>query len=330
MAITTSDFSSLTDDLQEIFNETSKNSIADSTGMKIFKVQKTNRRTYDYLAVHGLDVIKSVAQGADLPVASSDEGDTATWTQSRYGGIVSVTKDMRMFDLYDEIATLVRNATQDAFDKVDQSLADVLLFGWDTTYTDVFSDSITSTGPDSLALFSTAHTNGVSTSSATFRNIIRIVSSSTENAALSRQAIVDARRGAKTYSDPEGMVRPINLDTLVVAPANEDLAERIIFSSGVQGTPNVDSNPLNGKVSIKTWERLEADSAGTDKSAYWFMYDSKKVGNSLKALFAEKPSLDSPEQVYKNKNWEYSIDFYYTIGRGFPAFVWGSKGTNAA
>ncbi len=197
--------------------------------------------------------------------------DTATWTQSRYGGIVSVTKDMRMFDLYDEIEVLIRNATQDAFDRVDQSLADVLLYGWSTSYTDVFDDTVTSTSPDGLALFSTAHTNGVSTSSSTFRNIIQLVGSSTQNPALSRDGIVDARRQAKTYKDPEGMVRPINLDTLVVAPANEDLAERIIFSSGVQGTPNVDSNPLNGKVNIKVWERLEADSANTDKSAYWFI-----------------------------------------------------------
>lgn len=328
MPITTADFSSLTDDLQEIFNEAAKSEIADMIGFQVFKTQDTKRRTYDYLALHGLDVIKSVAQGADLPVASSVQGDTATWTQSRYGGIVSITKDMRMFDLYDEIASLVKNATQDAFDKIDQSLADVLLFGWSTTYTDVYSDTVSSVGPDSLALFSTAHSNNLN--SGTFRNIIRLVSSSTENAALSRDAIVDARREAKTYKDPEGMTRPINLDTLVCAPAKEDLAERILFSSGVQGTPNIDSNPLNGKVKMKVWERCEEDSAGTDKSAYWYMYDSKKVGNTLKAIFAERPSLDAPEQVYKNKNWEYSIDFYYTIGRGYPAFVWGSKGTNAA
>lgn len=85
MAITTSDFASLTDDLQEVFNETAEAAIADSVGMQVFKIQDTERRTYDYLAVHGLNVIKSVAQGADLPVASSDEGDTATWTQARFG-----------------------------------------------------------------------------------------------------------------------------------------------------------------------------------------------------------------------------------------------------
>lgn len=241
-------------------------------------------------------------------------------------GIVSVTKDMRMFDLYDEIVSLVKNASQDAFDKIDQSLADVFLYGTSTSYTDVYGDTVTSTCPDSACVFSATHSNG--TTSAQYSNLITLKATSTANPALSRQAIVDARQAAMTYTDPEGMMRPINLDTLLVAPANQDLAERIVYSPGVQGTPNVDTNPLKGSVKIKVWPRLERDSAGTDKSARWFMYDSKKVGNSLKALFAEKPSMDAPEQVYKNKNWEYSIDFYYAIGRGFPAYVFGSTGAS--
>ena len=55
------------------------------------------------------------------------------------------------------------------------------------------------------------------------------------------------------------------------------------------------------------------------KSAYWFMADSAKVDNSLMALFAERPELDAPEQVYENKNWTYSLDFFYTTGLGLPA-----------
>ncbi len=75
MPITTADFSSLTDDLQEVYNEASKVGIAESVGMTVFDVKETNRRTYDYLVIHGLDVIKSLAQGSDLPVASSDQGE---------------------------------------------------------------------------------------------------------------------------------------------------------------------------------------------------------------------------------------------------------------
>jgi hypothetical protein len=38
--------------------------------------------------------------------------------------------------------------------------------------------------------------------------------------------------------------------------------------------------------------------------------------------------LEAPEVVYKNKNWDYSIDFYYTLGRWFAPYIRGSKWTN--
>ena len=329
MPITTQDFPGLTDDLQEVYNEAAKSELATMVGFKVFKVLETNRRTYDWLAIHGLNVIKSVAQGADLDVAASDQGNSATYTQARYGGIVAITKDMRMFDLYDEIQSLVRDATQDAFEKIDQSLADVLLYGWASSYSDVYDDTVTNTTPDSQNLFYTAHTFGVSTASGTYRNQIRLLSSGSENPLISRDAIVDMQVDAAVYKDPEGMVRPYRIDKLLVAPAKYDIAQRIVYSAGVQGTPNVDSNPLKGVLEVIQWERLQTRTGGTDTSAYWFGYDSKKVGDALKCIFAERPSLDAPEQVYKNKNWEYSIDFYYTIGRGHPAAIRGSNATQA-
>ena len=84
---------------------------------------------------------------------------------------------------------------------------------------------------------------------------------------------------------------------------------------------------LKGKITVKTWEKLETRTDGTDTSAYWFMADSKKVKETLQALFRERPSLDAPEQVYKNKNWDWSLDFYYTLGRGFSPYLRGSNAT---
>lgn len=49
--------------------------------------------------------------------------------QSRYGAIVPITKDMRIFDLYAKMEGVVRSVVDDAWDKIDQSLADVLLNG---------------------------------------------------------------------------------------------------------------------------------------------------------------------------------------------------------
>ena len=294
--------------------------------MSVFNVKDTDRRTYDYLVLHGMDVIQRVAEGGDLPQASVVQGDSATWTQARYGGLVSVTKDMRKFDLYDQIESIVRSAADDAFNKIDQSLADVLLNGWSASnYTDVYGESVAATGPDALAVFSASHTNNLN--SDTFRNIIRY--NSANNPVLSREAVVKARVDAMTYKDPSGLNRPIMLDTLLISPELEDEALRIINSEKVSGSAENDVNPLRGKMRVIPWSRLQTRTGGTDTSNYWFAYDSKKVGESLKALFAEKPALDPPEERYRSKNWDYSCDFYYTIGRGFPAYIWGSNASGS-
>lgn len=324
MAILTSDFPSLTDDLQDIFNEVAKSNIADMVGNQVFEVKDTNRRTFDHLILHGLDVIQKVAQGADLPSATVVEGDAITYTQARYGGIVSVTKDMRLFDLYDQIESIVRSGADDAFHKIDQSMADLILNGFSASnYTDVYGDSVSATGPDALALFSASHNNNINSN--TFSNLI--VYNSITNPVLSREAMVKTRVTASVYKDPTGHSRPVNLDTIMVAPEKEDEVMRIINSSQISGSAENDVNPLRGKVKLLTWEKLQTRTGGTDTSAYWFMFDSKKVGESLKAKFREKPELDAPEQVYKNKNWDYSIDYYYALGRGFPAYIFGSNAT---
>jgi len=324
--ITQKDFPSLTDDLQSIFNEVAKTSVVEMKGNKIFKVFDTNRLTYDHLILHGLSGIARVADGQDLPKVNSEEGDTITWTQEYYGAIASITKKMRKFDLYDQMTSLVKSLTTDAFDKIDQSLADVLGNGFSSSnYTDVYGVSVSAVGPDALALFSASHSNNINSN--VFSNKI---TDATVNPVLSRAALVAARKQGLTHKDPNGVIRPVMLDTLIVAPTNEDLAERLLYSELIPGVANNDINALRGKVkTLIVWERLETRTGGTDTSAYWYMADSSKVGESLQCLFAERPSLDAPDEVYTNKNWDYSLDFYYAIGRGYPAFVFGSNATGA-
>lgn len=90
MPITVSDFSSLTDDLQEIFDQVARQKVSENVGFQLFNVADTNRRTYDYLALHGMTGIQKVAEGADLPNITGVEGDTATWTQARYGNLYNL------------------------------------------------------------------------------------------------------------------------------------------------------------------------------------------------------------------------------------------------
>lgn len=325
--LTTADYSTLTQKLNEHFNESAKVAIEGWKGKDLFDVIDTNWKAYNYLVLHGAGNFSRVAEGGELPTSTSNEGDSATFTQKRYGGKVAITKDMRMFDRYDQMVEVVQSQTEEAFHKIDQSMADVLTNGFaGTTYTDVYGDTVSNLAVDGVVLFSASHTNNVN--SRTFRNLIRN-SAGTANPALSRDAIIKARADAMTYKDPNGVNRPVTLDTLIVSAANEDLAERLVFSTGVAGTPNVDINPVKGKINkIMVWSKIDTRSDGTDTSAYWFLADSRKVKACLKAPFAQRPMMQQAEQVTETQNWLYPIDGYYALGLGYPMGIFGSTGVN--
>lgn len=327
--ISVNDFAKLTTDLQEVFNEASANKIADAMGLNIFNVGETERLDFKHVVLHGVKGIEEVAEGQNLPAVTGEEGDDITWSQRYFGALPTVTKKMRKFELTDQIEDVVRSITDDAWDKIDQSLADDLLYGWDTTHTDVYGKLVSSVGPDGLALFSALHTYGGT--SQTYSNIIS--DGTNLNASLSRAALVELIKDGRTYRDANNIIRPIRIDTIIVPPSLEDLAHRIIDSVQISGSANWDPNDLvrnRFKGNVKVWERLEQTGQGTSKSAHWFAYDSKMVGKSLQCKFSERPSLDAPDQVYENKNWQYSIDYFYTHGIGFAPYIRGSKGTNAA
>lgn len=327
MSIRVTDFQALTDDLQSTVNEVRDLKVADmATANMLFDIRDEARRTHDELVLHGTAGVEHVPDGSDYPRLNSEQGDSITWTQAKYGAIVPVTYLMRKWDLTDQIVELATSAMDDAMDKLDQSFADMLLFGFATTaYTDVWGLSVTPTGPDGLALFSASHTNGAT--SATFSNLIN--DGSNNNPALSRAAIVSERARAMKYTDPNGLTRPIKLDTLVVGPDNEDLAERLLFSTQIPGEANNDINALKGKIkNLKVWERLDLRSDATDTSAYWFLADSSKVKKTLKAYFTDRPQLVAPDQVFENDDWEYKVRLVYSRGFSWAPYLRGSTGVN--
>lgn len=327
MSIRVTDFAQLTDELQTIYEEASSNAIADAVGLTIFDVQETSLLNFEHQILHGISGVERVADGQDFPRVNSEEGDNITYVQKHYGVTVPITKSMRKFDMFNKMSSVVSSITDDAWNKIDQSLADVLLNGWSTSYSDVYGDTVAATGPDGLALFSTVHTND--TTATTYSNIIN--DGTNDNAAFSRTAVVATIKDGMTYTDPNGLLRPIHFDTVLVPPSLIDQAMRVVFSEQISGSANWDPNMhVKGTIKeVKVWERLEQTGSGTSTSAYWFMYDSKKVKETLKCLFSERPSLDAPEEVYENKDWDYTLDYYYAIGIGFAPYIRGSKGTNS-
>lgn len=328
MPLSTRDFAQLTEELQDIYNESSSEAVADAVGLEVFDIGETSLLNYEHQILHGVSGIEEVAEGADLPKVNSEEGDNITYSQRYFGAIASITKKMRKFDLFDAMNDVISSLVDDAWEKIDQSLADILLYGWAASYTDIYGKSVANLGPDGNVLFKTAHTNG-----ATSRQYNNIIYDATNySPALSRTAIVSTIAQGNKFRDAVNVNRRIKFDTLLVGPTLEDLAHRIVSGDYINNSANWDPNSYvkNRIKEVKMWSRLDATGQGTDTSAYWFMYDGKKVKKSLKCKFSERPSLDAPEMVYDNKNWDYSLDYFYATGQGFQAYIRGSQGDNTS
>ena len=325
----TPDYSALTGELQQIFNDAAKNKVAKAVGMTIFGVKSTDLLDYKYQILHGVDGVVLVSEGQDYPTTSGKQGDSITFTQLQYGRTITVTKKIRKFwrTANGDVAKQVKTTTETTFDRIDQSMADRLLYGFSTSYTDVFDSSVSAVCPDGLALFSDAHTNNANTT--TFSNII--VEGATTNPVLSRAAIVETiatgRKFKRPINEGKNIGSPVELDTLLVGPELYDAAVRFIESAKISGSANNDTNSSIGHIKIKMWSRLAATGQGTDRAAYWYMYDSSMVGETLIALFSQKPQFYAPEEQNRSKNWDYTIDAFYALGNGWPAYIYASNGT---
>jgi hypothetical protein len=321
-----SDFPKLCDYLDEIFSENSADSISEMVGPTIFGVQDSDKWSYEYQMEHGVSGVKEISDGEELPEVTSAEGDSVTWTQREFGAKCTVTERTRKFCDYNspKVTSMVTSITEDAWEKVDQSLADVFLHGFSASnYTDVYGKSVSATCPDGLPVFSALHSNNLNSS--VFSNLI-VNPAGTTLVGMTREAIVATRAAALVHKDANGIMRPVKLDTILVSPAKYDEAMRIVNSDGLSGEFTRDYNPIKGLVKVVVWPRLAALPDGTDTSAYWFMYDSKKISRSLKLLWAKRPTLNAPEQVTENNSWIWKLNYYYSIGRAYPAYVWGSTG----
>ena len=324
----TTDYTNLTSHLlilDEIFNDAMRQAVDKQVWLQIFDTKQNNHRNDTVQLNHGLGTVKFIPENTDYPEASGKEGDKITFTKYKYGANVVITLENRIYDEYDQVETNVKSIVDVGYNLIDQSLGDILGHGFsNVAYVDVYGQLASAVWPDGLALFSAAHTN--TSTLATYSNIM--TSQWISNPSISRQAIIDTRVRGMRYKDPQGTIRPIYYDTILVAPEQEDYVTRLIGSEQVAGTANNDTNSyLKGKMKVQSWSKLSIRSDGVDTSNYWYMYDSSMIKNTLKAFFARYPELLPPAEYDPNKNWNYLFHFIYSRGFSRAPYLQWSNGS---
>lgn len=205
--------------------------------------------------------------------------------------------------------------------KIQEFHYDIINNGWSTSYTDCFGDTVSSVGPDALAMFSAVHHKhtGVGASGGTFSNII--TDGTNTNPIPSFTALDKVRQTGKLFFDSHTVRRPVNFDTILCGPDYETLFHRIVDSDHMYGTGNNDVNPLKGRFKIIVSPYID--------TGRWFVYDSKMVGKTLKSYFRTRPMALPPKEFEPNDNWHYRLKARWAAGFSFAPYILGSKSDNS-
>jgi len=325
----TSDYRNLTDHLKvidEVFNDAMADALNRSMYEDIVGVEMNQFRNDTIQLNHGLGGVEFIPENTDYPEATGQEGDFISFKKQKYGANVIYTFENRIYDEYNAVVENVESIVDSGISKIDQSFADILNKGHSAAaYTDVYGQSITPVGPDGLALFTAAHTNG--TTASTFSNLC--TDGISNNPVLSRAAIVATRNLARNYKDPQGVSRAVYLNKLLVSPDLEDQAIRIVGSDYINGSANNDINPLKGRIEVMAWEKLTTAGDGADTADKWYFFEDEKVKRTLKGYFSVMPQLAAPQEFDPNKNWNYLFHFLYSRGFSRAPYIYGSDASGS-
>lgn len=209
--------------------------------------------------------VTSVTPFGDVPQKPEGEvyaldlirpGWTKDFTHLEFGLGFEVTETALEDDEYD---MLVRSAEMLAFSAryVQEKTAA------DTFFNNAFS---TETTPDGVSLYNTSH---VLKGGGTARNMLSV------DADLSIDSLSDAMTDLQTQTKIESgqLVSPITSFYLVVPPANEMNATRIVESSGLPGSAENDVNPVKRRRTIT----IVVNPHITDTDSWFLIAQSKKM-----------------------------------------------------
>jgi hypothetical protein len=207
----------------------------------------------------------------------------------------------------DEYDVLVRSAEMLAFSAryVQEKRAA------DAFFNNAFSSETT---PDGVSLYNATH---VLKGGGTARNMLAT------DADLSIDSLSDAMTDIQTQTKVESgqLVSPITSFHLVVPPANEMNAERIVNSTGLPGTAENDINPVKRRRTIS----IVVNPHITDTDSWYLIAQSKRM-HGLTSYVRMPVKMAPRMQDPFTGNWIYKIRFRQSWGAWMWQGTFGSQG----
>lgn len=294
-------------------------------------VKKVTERTSEYSSISESPTARRRNDGDDAYKGTLKQGFTKNFTQVEIALQTDVTKQLRMFDKYDEIMKRMRNMGRAAERRIEIDIASLLSYAWSTTYTNLDGETVTVSTPDGLALIDNAHSaNG---SSNTFTNEISTTHSPISTAVLeSLEGLFDS-----FIDDTDGRAFSPTPDTIIHgkhAPTRHTIL-RILNSELIAGSNNNDKNTFKNEYSVLEVPYLNFNAAtearDSTKDRYVFVAALKnKDQNGFCVEVSQDMKFEVPFQVTESSVWQFLTTMLYDFGTTRANFIVGTKGDGTA
>lgn len=268
----------------------------------LINVKTSDRKFERVMSVTGVGDIPEKGEGAPYTSSVIRPGWTKDFIHTEFGAMFEVTETALEDDQYDQLA---QNGRWFMFASrvVEEKRAAIL-------YNNGFT---TEQSPDGVSIFNTAH---VLKAGGTARN--RPSTDADLSATSLEQALIDLQTETKVEAGQ--IVAPATSLTLVVAPANEFQAHRLINS---QLRPGVADNDINA-LKKRNWS-VVVNPYLSDPDA-WFVQDSNKKRHGMTSYTRVKLSMPAPRTDPRTGNRMYPVRWRRSFGCSFWQGLYGSVG----
>ena len=270
---------------------------------EIYEVETSERSFEEETKLSGFSAAPVKAEGQAIAYDNAQEAFTARYNHETIALGFSITEEAIEDNLYDSLSARYTKGLARAMSYTKQVKgASVLNNGFSAAYP----------GGDGVALFSTAHplVNG-DTNSNTPATQADLNETSLENAVIQIAA----------WTDERGLLIAARPRKLVIPPALQFVATRLLETELRVGTNNNDVNAIKNNGSIP--EGYCINHFLTDTNA-WFL--TTDVPNGLKH-FVRTPLANSMDGDFDTGNVRYKARERYSFGWSDPLGVFGSSGS---
>jgi hypothetical protein len=270
---------------------------------EIYEIEKSERSFEEETKLSGFSAAPVKAEGSAIAYDNAQEAFTARYNHETIALGFSITEEAIEDNLYDSLSARYTKGLARAMSYTKQvKAASVLNNGFSAAYP----------GGDGVALFSTSHplvnggTNGNTPST---------------QADLNETSLEAAVIAIAAWTDERGLLIAAKPRKLIIPPALQFVATRLLETSLRVGTNNNDINALKNNGSIP--EGYAINHFLTDTNA-WFL--TTDVPNGLK-MFERTPLSNSMDGDFDTGNVRYKARERYSFGWSDPLGIFGSSGS---